>query len=360
MALASQRDRDLAALVNAPDRADARRKMLAFVRAQILWNEYKLDPAWMLHLMEIYQAPFDWRQAFPHGLYWTTFGLHARGDAESDDYYLAINTERIAMFCLRTLCWRGRMIYEESPDRPDAPRLMFLADLRFIDVTQQEYLRAIDRVIAATADQGPEADTRQRNVYRNGHLAFLRGAIATLFIAGRVDQARQLHDWALYTYFPTGPEWSMDLNEFVLHWLNEPGRLTPEVALAQVDAGLIRAMTALARGDRPGFNAAYDYALNTVYRAYQQRAVGDVRFRDPFERHALEIVRAMLVWPETLGVTLDLTERSVLYRSVEGVLPGIQAALYESIGPQLQKACEAEGVDFDTAFPEPARPSPTE
>ncbi|HUU60520.1 MAG TPA: hypothetical protein VMZ50_13350, partial [Phycisphaerae bacterium] len=62
-------------LINDPGFAEAREKVLAFVRAKILFEKYKMDPAWMLKMMEEY-GPLDWRLIEPHSLYWSTYGLN--------------------------------------------------------------------------------------------------------------------------------------------------------------------------------------------------------------------------------------------------------------------------------------------
>ncbi len=348
------RQQELADLINNADHVEARTKMLSFVRAQILWNEYKLDPAWMLHLMEFYQAPLDWRMVFPHGLYWITYGLKQCEGIDADDFY-AINTERIAMFCLRQLCWGGRLIYEENPADPQEPRLIFLSDLRYLVPTHEEYLRAIEELMEATKDDGEEAQDWDTSTFRNGHISYLQAAISTLYVGGKTDQAEQLHGWMVKTYFQRNPEGRRNVEESVKVWLNEPGRLMPEVARSQLDASLQSAMVALARRQPDRFRRSYDYALNKIYNTYQERANDQIEFQESFEMHLAYLAKILLSRPKTLGEDLDLAERSDLYISLEGVLPGIQAALYGSIAPGLRSECKVEGIDFKKAFPAPQR-----
>ena len=73
----TESEKELSKLINSSTHAAARGKMLSFVRAQILWNEYKMDPDFMLELMErtvekdgkVYQIPLDWREALSHAIY---------------------------------------------------------------------------------------------------------------------------------------------------------------------------------------------------------------------------------------------------------------------------------------------------
>ncbi|MCK5114557.1 MAG: hypothetical protein KAR11_07335, partial [Phycisphaerae bacterium] len=72
-----QRDEKNAAvydLINSKDYAPQRNALLAFVRAQLLWNTYRMDPQYMYDLMVKYDSPFDWRHAMPAALYWASYG----------------------------------------------------------------------------------------------------------------------------------------------------------------------------------------------------------------------------------------------------------------------------------------------
>ena len=52
---------------------DVRDKLVAWVRADILRREFKLDPSWMVGLMEKF-GPLDWRATYSQALYWSTYG----------------------------------------------------------------------------------------------------------------------------------------------------------------------------------------------------------------------------------------------------------------------------------------------
>ena len=351
--LSLREDRDLSELINDPKHAVARGKMLAFVRAQMLWNRYKMDPQWMLGLMERYNAPFDWRIVWPHGLYWITYGIHIT-EAKGLDDITTINTERIAMFCLRMLIWGGRLVYLANPEDPDAPRLRYLSDFRYVMPTQDEYVRSVEDLIAMS---GRQDDPRafQDNIFRNGHISFLKDVIPMLYVGYRRSEAQKLYDWLRDTYKPAGPEWAVeDVEEFVIFELNQPGKLTPDVARSQVNAAVMAALTHLATERRAAFRQSYDYALNTVYRTYQQRAKENIQLAR-FELIVADRVRELLVRPQIVGVDLSLAERSRLYDEIENVLPGLQAAIYDSIVPNLRPECERHGYDFDRAFPRPSK-----
>jgi hypothetical protein len=349
--LTERTDRDLSELINDPAHADARNRMLAFVRAQILWNTYKMDPQWMLQLMEKYDAPFDWRMVWPHGLYWITYGLHVCEAAGLDDI-TTINTDRIAMFCLRSLVWGGRMTCRENPRDPDAPMLSFLADYRYIQPTHNEYITSIQEMIDAAKARGEDGGTFRDSKFRSGHESFLKTVIPMLYAGYYRQDARELYDWLRKTYTPAGPEWLMTLDDYVVFRLNEPGTLIPDIANSQIYASLVAALQHLAAGDRRAFADSYDYALNKVYATYQQRADEPVQLR-PFKYIVDDITAQMLIRPQALGADMDLTDRAELYESIEGVSSGTQQRIYRTIAPSLRIECQQHGYDFDKAFPSP-------
>jgi hypothetical protein len=117
-----QIDRDEALLkrINDPSAAEIRAKMLAFVRAQILWNEYRMDPAFMLKLMRLYRVPLDWRHAMSHGLYWAAYGDEACGSTNLAGID-ALNNRRTVLNSLKSLTFTGLVNLQERPEQPVYP-----------------------------------------------------------------------------------------------------------------------------------------------------------------------------------------------------------------------------------------------
>ena len=61
------------AAVNDPAHAAALRECWPSCWAQFLWNVYRMDPAWMLAVMERY-GPMDWRLPEAVAIYWLALG----------------------------------------------------------------------------------------------------------------------------------------------------------------------------------------------------------------------------------------------------------------------------------------------
>jgi len=333
-------DKKLSALINDPAHAAARKAMLSFVRAQVLWNKYKLDPAWMLGLMVRYNIPLDWRMPAPHGLYWTTYGMHLC-NSESMATILATNTDRIVLNCLKDMSYYGRLGYEESAS-PDWPRLVMLPDYRYIAATHAEHVRLGELVSKARNEPFSE------NLFKAGHINYLVWASQMLYARHRRSEANKYFRYIKETYKPKGPEWKLSLAQFIFFRLNQGGRPIHQLAQPQIAAAILAAYEFSARGNVQDARSSMQYAIR-VYNIYRKGAVERMKLR-PFGVIQLDLVRALLIRPQIYAMWLPLTDRSRLYASIS---PQGQLKIYDSIAPALRRQCEAEGLDFDKAFPAP-------
>jgi len=341
----SERDKAVSALINNPDHAAARAKMLAFIRAQVLWNEYKMDPQWMLKLMQRY-GPLDWRLVQPHGLYWVTYGMHVTQSLGLDDMH-SLNTDRILLNCLKDLTWTGRLIYIENPADPDAPVIEMWSDWRFVQTTQAEYQRIINAIIKSKNQEFKD------NILAPGHMNYLLGAAEMLLAEGRYQLAGEYFDYVKRTYSPEGSQWDMDVEQFVRYRLNKEGRPTPAVAVAQISASATAALIRLLEGNDRGFRGSMRYA-QLVYNVYQKGAPKRLKFR-PFEVFVRNVVRDLLLRPRQMGYSLSLADRSRLYALVgRRFAPRMRVMVYDVAERYLRAQCRLEELDFDKAFPAPA------
>ncbi|MFO8008374.1 MAG: hypothetical protein R6V05_11645 [Candidatus Brocadiia bacterium] len=118
------------------------KKIEAYVRARKLKEDFRLDAARMLDLMDSY-GPFDWRSPYPHAIYWATMGLekvvelndrlyaavdelglpvpHTRehvdwifGDRERVYEYQRTQMERLIYHSLQKLVAHGRVLFDQQ------------------------------------------------------------------------------------------------------------------------------------------------------------------------------------------------------------------------------------------------------
>jgi hypothetical protein len=333
----------LAALINDSNFAAPRARLLAFVRAQLLWNDYRMDPQWMLGLMERY-GPLDWRLPWPHAMYWATYGFHAAEGTpveslgESD----ALNNSRIILFSLQDLTRQGRATVEENPGQGDLVGLRLFADPRFIEFAHREYLR----LIQIGREQRQESD--EMTIFRVGHINYLIGAIQMLFVHYRNDEARKYLQYVRDAYHMNDEMWSMDLDDFVVAQLNtdsEPGRFTAQSLIpVAIQTSYMLALANDTRGARAMIGRA-----RFMYDKYQANVPERNRLAPLVELQA-QAVAWLLARPQAVGYNLTLQARASLWRVADN---RVQSMIYARLAPLLKELCQAEGVDFNAAFPAP-------
>lgn len=349
----SPQEAKISQAINDPTFAAARVKLLAFVRAQILWNTYRMDPDWMLELMRKYGA-IDWRLTSSHGLYWVTLGLHVAKDIDHADVD-TLNTDRTVQNCLKDLCWNGRLTYTENLNAPEQPHISRWADWRFISSTMRDYDTWIQMVIQ---NQGQQFD---ENTFRAGHLNFLLYCIHMLYLMDRHAEAQDLLDYLRKEYKLKGPEWEGDVKRIVEDRINKDSTganpPTPDLASQQITAALTTYYARQAAGDRKGSQWYLTYARDFWVR-WQKEAVKRLKQDVPESalvdvftyRFRAPVLATFLIHPEVYGYKFDLTTRSMLYTSQDKEL---KQTIYDYITPFLKEQCRRENIDFARAFREP-------
>jgi hypothetical protein len=368
----TDRQRALALLINNPDLADGRAKLLALVRAHTLYNQYRMDPGWMLAIMESYNVPIDWRLVWPHGLYWMSYGLERtagigldalesieRADPNAKDPHElfddrtidVLNSARIALNCLKDLTWQGRLTYRENPEDPDSPDIAMTSDWRYIEPTHQLHLRMIEAVLRR---QGKidQPGAFEDNILKGGHMNYLISSIGMLVAGRQLQAADEYFQWLKDNYKLEGQEWEFEsVERFVLERMYREGSPIPDVARSQITASLQTAFVALARGDAEGFRDGYGYARR-IYNLFESEAVARVSLGRPLEQIAMEIAYGLLIEPRQFGYNLSLTARSEMYRALPS---GLQVPIYHvaDLEGRLRRQARLQGVDFELAFPAP-------
>jgi hypothetical protein len=346
--------------INDPAHAAARKRVLAFLRAQILWNVYRMDPAWMLTVMEKY-GPMDWRLPQPVAIYWLALGQKLCPDTTLADVD-ALNNQRNIFISLKDLAWRGRLTMEDmrprgtgednmgmEPVRGDSlmdlpeVRIRQFPDLRFVQSSHNAYMEAI----GAMGFGG-----RRRlmaSPLATGHINFLIGAVEMLYADRRVEEAQKLLDWVRVNYDRTGPEWApKNVGDFVLNELRQDAQPTRDLAESQVGMSMEAAFVALSRGDQASCQAGMEYSRR-AFDAYQ-KGRGERMKLPGFDSYLTSNAIRMVVNPRWVGYNLSLPDRAYLYQQLPAP---VQQLILDKAGRQLKAECDAEGLDFKKAFPPP-------
>ncbi len=346
---------ELAALINDAAYAAPRAKMLAFVRAQVLWNQYKMDPQFMLDLMKRHKAPLDWRIPQVHGLYWAELGFERCGGASKADL-TTINNARFVEGCLKDLTYGGRLRYLDNPLDPEYPYVDMSSDLRYIYPAHEAYEAFAKAYLEAKA-RDPQLPGKLRfdeNTYADGHRNFLALCIQMLIPANREKDAQDLFEYVKKAYGMKGGEWDcVTAREFAMYQLGKGGTPSVDMARGHISTALQSALFSLAKDDTKNYEEMVNWAKG-VYDMYQKGTVARNKF-GPLDYMAAEILFQMLVEPRGLGYRLSVTERSGLYRSLEQYWPMIRTMVYDKIVDHrsLWRQCGNEHIDLRLAFPVP-------
>lgn len=227
--------------------------LVAFLRAKVLRERYRMDPAWMLKQMEQF-GPLDWRTVDAHAIYWATLGIHKCTDLTDEDEADEINTDRLVAFAIKGLFDRGRLVYE-----PQTNYVSQAPDPRFIEPMHQIYLGLIEKYNDET--------------YRNGHRNFLHDALDTLWLLDRTEQAIRYFKFLYENYRERdgspNPIYKDGLEAFLVKRLLEAYPSSKD-ALRNVSAFLLRSIAFQAGGQTEQSSVDYRRAK----RLYDKYMVG--------------------------------------------------------------------------------------
>ncbi len=344
---ADARERRIAELMSSKDLVAARAKVLAFARGKVLRETYRMDPQWMLGLMERY-GPLDWRVVFPHAIYWATIGMHRSQGLALKDIHI-LNADRVLLFSLIALTRAGQLSYSTNPKDPEYPFIDWQGDWRFIEPTHQAYL---DAEVKLTGGLDKLKD--DRNMLYDGHVNYLSAAIQQLYVGGREEDAQHYYDQLRDLLKPQGEIYQKPLREFIIAKRAEAGEPMSDVARALWSGALRSAYRALAGGNVSQYQSYRAFAVR-AFNALVDQAPVRIRPED-FDVQERNVLLLMLLRPEALALEVPLLSKVRLYRA----LPlKTQQDIYPLVAEQLRAECQQEGIDFDKAFPPPPELAPT-
>ncbi len=273
-------------IIKNPEFKPALERLLATVRSKILREDQKFDLDYMYSMMVDRFGPLDWRNAFSHSLYWSSFGDdRCKGIAGSDPAD-SMNTARFVFFSLSKLVNRGRMtLYPDFAD-PFASYVDLSPDTRYIPYVYETYMRL-----------GKEQfgdDPR-----------YIEGTPGPNYMVGFVSS---MHNWIHLLYFEGG-EKNLALAEQYYTWLREYNRSTNGQIQGQYLTSVEELVMHEIRGQLETYRAAGTIVRTFVRRALKQFSLGQNR------QAMTSMIRARQcydIWME--GTDTLLNDRSALER----------------------------------------------
>jgi hypothetical protein len=334
-----------------PPLADA---LLAYLRAKVLREQYKMDPRFMLSLMTDLipgkpgmLVPFDWRLAESHAIYWSRYGVREGRKLKSVADFDLLNTDRFTLYSLMTLCKRGRLIFEFDRAQPNRSTLSFLYDLRMVEPMHEMFL-ALGKV---HADKDENVGDTAGEMLKSGHINTLEEAIALHFARGSIAEATKYFEYLRDNYKEfdgsTKDRYSKGVRDLVLGNIKEMVDSTRGAA-ALIQSFVLHAFLSLADGDGEAYGNHVGLAKE-VYDKYMKDKGDDREGRrslPPFPDMVADILMRFL------ADTPSMVARITVWEGIE--LPLRQAVYNETeFVDALREQCEDLGYDFNKAFPEP-------
>lgn len=272
----------------------------AAARAQRLKEEYKMDPAVMKEVDEIY-GPLEWRLPESSAIYWGYLGLKKCGDGgASKDQLLTLR--RVIFQSMQLAFMRGRLTF---PD-PNGQEFMYGPNL---DITGKTYQAYEDQI------EAEDRSYMKENIAR-AEKNFLRTAVYFLYTHNRVKEAEKWFDTLVKKYplgalneqelaehgqHPDQPIPQKSMEEFAMDMVSMDVGETSHTRVTDIIRGLIsNAFTSAALGQDDQY-AGFLLLAHKVYNRFQASIGGSSAKRvglDPFDKLRNDVLSSLLN-PET-------------------------------------------------------------
>ena len=246
--------------------------LLAYLRAKVLREQYKMDPQFMLEITGRLGTdapiPIDWRTPWSQAIYWSMYGNDRGGEATNVEAFDVLKSDRLQVFSLQKLALGGRLLFRINQDDPMKSYLALMPDFRYTEAMHRKYLE----LGVKHKEEGEDVENRTAEIVRSGHVNFLHETIVNLYMAGRQDEARRYLEY-LAQYYPhhhTGQRkelYLQGLYPFVRSQLRELA--TGKSALPLIHFMLARGYMNLANGEGQEYGQAVQEA-GKIYRLYQK------------------------------------------------------------------------------------------
>jgi len=361
---AGDKDRAIGAIVDDPEMAEAWTALLAYVRRQVLTQQYGMDVERMIRYTEKF-GPIDWRHHAAHAVYWAQKGVEGglkRVQEQNRQDYDFTNTDRIVAQGIQDLFRTGDLYFDFAASMVQGRYVMWQG------VPNPHFVESYKLVIDDMRARSPFDDPTMRGTtaLSSGYENFIKDAVTFFYARGDMVNAEK---WASelinYRYINMN---SVDKRELLAEGLDvfvftqlKDDLTRPAIAIQQVAAGLQQAFVGgLLEGDQDRFLKGVDYAKK-VHRIYFE-AQDRFTVVDPTQSRMTQMPREfdILAGEQFAGFLsrLSLDDAEAAYdRAPDDLRAFAYDALMMRFGEEIAMLAAAEGEKgrtFDQRFPPPA------
>jgi len=339
------------ALLTDPETAEARDRLLAVVRSEVLRRRYKFDLDFMLELMDRY-GPLDWRNAFAHALYWSSLGDTLSRDYERTNRSDQLNTARFVFFSLQSIIMRGRIVLYPDFDDPFSSYLDMSADTRFIPYLFETYLRL------GKEHYGDESDFKvgtPGRVYMTGFVSSMENWIQLLYLEGGEENFRQAENYYAWLRqnnpHPDGStqsRYSVTLDEFVM------GDILDQLLTHRAAHGLIRSL--VQRGLKHLSLGQMQAGATAIFRASMCRDYW-IKDADVARNERMKMEKMSFILRDAIEQFMQAEEVAPLFKARlwKNLRLEQRLMVYDRLRPYFVELCERQNPPWavDVAFNAP-------
>lgn len=340
-------------LLENPETAAARDRLISALRSRVLRTKQKLSPARMLDLMVNRYGPLDWRNAYSHTLYWASLGTELAEGYANIERNDEINTARNVLMALHNMVMGGRILLWPNFDEPFESYLEFSTDPRLIPYLYKEYLRLGKKYFGEREDfvegtAGP--------IFRTGLVSAMENWIQVLYFEGgerNLAQAENFYAWLKrnnpHPDGSTQERYTTTIERFVL------GDVLDQLHTQRAASGLVR--TFIKRALKNLGLGLPEAGLSSLRHArlahqYWEKDAADIQRTD---RLRLPPIRVML--RDQIEETIRDPQNAALFKvRLWSALPTEHRQMtYDRLRPYFEELCAAQKPPWDVvkAIPEP-------
>lgn len=347
----SEQDAKLYAFFDSAEQADLD-ALLAYLRAKVLREQYKMDPAFMLEMTTKLgldePVPIDWRTPWAHAMYWGMYGTEQGRLRKNLDEFHLLNTDRIVLFSLGALARQGDYILRPNLDQYEESFLDLRPDWRYVECVHQTSLELGRRY----AEEGEDLKNTAGEWFRDYHINTLHSLLVGLFFSGHTEQAQKYYEYLAINYPDqfTGQtkEQYFNFRDFVQQQIKDMADSYHEINML-IHSLLSTAYMELVNGRHHEYTARGNEAF-TLYQSYQRDRADDREGRrtlPPWEQMQADALAGFIVDPsQPIELGFMAWNREVNDR--------VKRRCYDDLRQVLEERYARSDLDINKAFPPPS------
>lgn len=328
--------------------------LVAYLRAKVLREQYKMDPQFMYDLQgklgTEQPLPIDWRNPWAHAMYWGTYGTMKGKELKTVEQFDLVNTDRIVLFSLGQIARQGDYVFRPNLDNPEESFLNMRPDWRYAEAVHQTALRLGKQY----PEDGEDVKNTAGETFRDYHINTLQSLLLGLYFAGHKDQAQRYFEYLAVNY---PDRWTGKTKGLYLNFHNFMQQQIKDMAGTQYEATmLINSLLAdaymeLGSGRHGEYSNRVSQA-HDLYESYQKDNATDPdgrRTLPPWEQMQADGLGAFVTSPE-----LPLLLRFVVWDRTQSKGDEVKKRCYDDVRKVLGEMYGQTDLDIDRAFPAPA------